>query len=233
MRYFSTLICMLCAYYPLSTTAEGTVIPHPVVFELFTSQGCSSCPPADKIASKYADYAGILVLSYHVNYWDYLGWKDPYSTSENTDRQREYASAYLHSRVVYTPQAVIQGVFDVVGSDELALQGALSKASKNTIWVEAKLKITDGKLNVTLPVTSNVNANLLIVGYQKYASNAVPRGENSGTILTHRNSVTNIIPLGQWHGDALNMTKDRPSGDGVAVLIQSSDKGEIIGAGWL
>lgn len=232
MKYITTFMALFSALTPLSATAEGISVAHPVVLELFTSQGCSSCPPADRLASKYADYAGVLVLSYHVNYWDYLGWKDPYSSAENTNRQREYAS-YLRSRNVYTPQAIIQGKYDVVGSNESGLANALSAAAKNGSWIAAKLEQTADKVAISLPATENINAKILLVGYQKQSSNAVPRGENAGEKLAHRNSVTSIVPLGEWKGAALNISKELSSGDGAAVLIQSTITGEIIGAAWL
>ena len=203
-----------------------------MVLELFTSQGCSSCPPADRLVSNYADDAGVLVLSYHVDYWDYLGWKDPYSNAENTNRQREYAQ-YLRKSNVYTPQAIIQGHYDVVGSNQSGLANALAAAAKSGLWIATKLKTADKKANISLPATDNINAKILLVGFQKQASNAVPRGENAGEQLAHRNSVTTIIPLGEWHGEALTISNDLPAGDGVAALIQSSATGEIIGAAWL
>ena len=131
-----------------------------------------------------------------------------------------------------TPQAIIQGKSDVVGSNASGLASALSNATKGGTWIAAKLEVADKKVDFSLPETANINAKLLLVGYQKQSSNPVPRGENAGTQLTHRNSVTAIIPLGDWHGAALNLTKELPSGDGVALLIQSSATGEIIGAAW-
>ncbi len=231
MKYLPAFMALFSTIHPLSAYAEGRSAAHPVVLELFTSQGCSSCPPADRLVSKYADYAGVLVLSYHVDYWDYIGWKDPYSSAKNTNRQREYAS-YLRSRNVYTPQAIIQGKSDVVGSNESGLANALSIAAKNGSWIAAKLEKSAEKVAISLPATENINAKILLVGYQKQSSNAVPRGENAGEQLAHRNSVTDIIPLGEWKGAAFNITKPLPTGDGVAVLIQSAATGEIIGANW-
>ena len=232
MKYLPAFMALFSVFNPLSAYTESNIAAHPVVLELFTSQGCSSCPPADKLVSRYADYAGVLVLSYHVNYWDYLGWKDPYSNVENTNRQRIYAS-YLRASNVYTPQVIIQGQYDVVGSNESGLAKALSNAAKSGIWIPAKLKVADKKVTIYLPETETINAQILLIGYQKQSSNTVSRGENAGAQLTHRNSVTSIIPLGEWHGTVLNITKELPAGDGVALLIQSSVTGEIIGAGWL
>ncbi len=232
MKYLPAFMALFSAFNPLSASADDSAVAHPVVLELFTSQGCSSCPPADKLVSKYADDTGVLVLSYHVNYWDYLGWKDPYSSAENTNRQREYAS-HLRSRNVYTPQAIIQGRYDVVGSNASGLASALSTAGKGGIWIAAKLNVADQKVDISIPETANINAKLLLVGYQKQSSNPVPRGENAGTQLTHRNNVTAITTVGDWHGEALSMSKELPAGDGAALLIQSSETGEIIGAAWL
>ncbi|MBY0356068.1 MAG: DUF1223 domain-containing protein [Rickettsiales bacterium] len=232
MKIFSAFIGIMSAYSAVTAHAQTTPASHPAVLELFTSQGCSSCPPADKIVSSYADNAGVLVLSYHVNYWDYLGWKDPYSSAENTERQREYA-AYLRARNVYTPQVIIQGKYDVVGSNRAALQSALVKATKQPQWHEPHLTRDNGGLKIQLSEAQGIDAILLVVGFQKHSTNGVARGENAGEQLSHRNSVTSTTSLGVWNGKPLTKSFALPKGDGAAILIQSRETGEIIGAGWL
>ena len=204
----------------------------PQVFELFTSQGCSSCPPADRYAASLADDPNILVLSYHVSYWNYLGWDDPYSSPEATARQRSYAAA-MRSRRVYTPQAIIQGQYDVVGSERSRSRIAMRQASKQP-WVPAKLKRVNNRLQVQLPESAGARAHIWLVEYQKHTSSDVARGENAGRALQHRNSVRHIQSLGEWDGGARSYTHTlATNSDGVAVLIQKGNGyGAIIGGGW-
>lgn len=231
MKFSMPIAAIATSIFSFSVHAEDKVM-HPVVFELFTSQGCSSCPPADAIASGYADQEGVLLLSYHVNYWDNLGWKDPYGSAANTDRQREYAR-YFSARNVYTPQAVIQGGFNVVGSNRTAVQNALRNGAKTEQWIPVKLSLSGRKISISLPASNALDANVILVGYQKFSENDVTRGENAGSRLSHRNSVKNVTLLGSWHGNEIALKQDKPEGDGVAVLIQSTSNGKIIGAAWM
>lgn len=230
MKLISIIIATLstCLTVPSYAMDAGS---HPVVIELFTSQGCSSCPPADRLIEKYADMPGVLPLSYHVDYWDRLGWKDPFSLPESTGRQHLY-SRFLGSGL-YTPQAVIQGTQDVVGSNAIALRLAVKKAGEQQNWIPVTLQLSDNELHITLPETQGIHANLYLIGYQKHATTSVPRGENAGRTLSHRNSVTSISRIRAWQGNEQNLVQAIPPGDGVAVLVQSSDTGEVIGAGWL
>lgn len=203
---------------------------HPAVLELFTSQGCSSCPPADKLAANYADRPDVLVLSYHISYWDRLGWKDPFSSDQWTERQQEYVQK-LNLRNAYTPQAIIQGQHDVVGSRTSALASAINAAQRMPEWVNIEVKHENGKLAITLP-ESTLGASLVLVGYEKSSSNAVPRGENAGLQLAHRNNVVELRHLEMWDGHAKTRIEEPPNGNGAAVLLQLND-GRIIGADWL
>ena len=212
--------------------AQAEQAAHPVVIELFTSQGCSSCPPADEIIAKYADRKDVLPLSFHVDYWDRLGWKDPYSSPEATARQRQYAQ-YMKANNVYTPQAVVQGKFDAVGSNSVALKLALHRAQGGEIWITPKLARNGNSLDIRLPAASAVQADIVLIGFTRHHQNAVPRGENSGRTLTHRNSVTSIRSLGVFSGGEKTLAEATPAGDGVAVLLQSRADGAIIGAAWL
>lgn len=204
---------------------------HPAVLELFTSQGCSSCPPADKVAAAYADSKDVLVLSFHVTYWNHLGWSDPYSKGAYDARQTNYAHK-LHLDGLYTPQAVIQGTYDVVGSEASGVEAALEKGGKQTNWVSPTLSIQGGLTEISLPAGSPEDAEVLLVGYRKVVKNSVPRGENTGATLAHRNSVTEISSVGQYKGKAFTKKATTPQGDGVAVLLQDRKSGKIIGASW-
>lgn len=231
MPFLKKILYCFAALTPMAI-ASNAYAAHPAVIELFTSQGCSSCPPADRLIGSLADSPDILVLSFHVDYWNYLGWKDPYSSAEFTARQRDYAR-YLGGSNVYTPQAIVQGSFDVVGSYADRLKSAITKARATDQWVNVTLKKTGNTVSISLPAAPAEQSNIVLVGFDKTSTNAVPRGENAGEKLTHRNSVTEIKNLGTWQGEAVNKNAPIPKGDGAAVLIQSSKTGAILGAAWL
>lgn len=231
MKYSASLIALASFLInaPFSASAEVT---SPKVYELFTSQGCSSCPPADKIASNYADDPNVLVLSYHVDYWNYIGWKDPYSSERSTQRQRDYASAW-NTRRIYTPQTIIQGQHDIVGSNGSKIKKQLAEENANG-WVKVALTRKGNQLNYSLPASTVSNASIWLVTYDTQTGNSVPRGENRGRNLSHRNSVTHISNLSPWDGKALTNAIALPNdSDGVALLVQTSGHGKILGAGWL
>ncbi len=214
---------------PLYAAEQAT---SPKVFELFTSQGCSSCPPADRIASGLADAPNVLVLSYHVDYWDYIGWKDPYSSKSATQRQRNYASA-RNSRRIYTPQAIIQGQHDIVGSNRRNIEKELATPNAEG-WVDVKLVRNGDTLNYSLPNTDVSQADIWLITYDKVTENAVTRGENRGKTLSHRNNVTSIQSIKKWDGvEKTNATPLPANTDGLAVLVQMPNQGKILGAGWL
>ena len=168
---FFTHHSIMIRYLLISIAALGLSSPSyaiPVIYELFTSQGCSSCPPADKIVSEIADTPGLLVLSYHITYWNRLGWTDPYSFEDATIRQRSYARAF-NTRRVYTPQGIVQGQYDVVGNSPEKVAKALANASEGKHWIAAKLMKQHNSLTFELPATAKTNAELLLIGYQKQA----------------------------------------------------------------
>ncbi|MBT3238799.1 MAG: DUF1223 domain-containing protein [Rhodospirillaceae bacterium] len=205
------------------------------VVELFTSQGCSSCPPADKYLSELAatrESNGVLALSFHVDYWDYLGWKDPYSSSRNTQRQRDYARK-MDLRYVYTPQMVIQGAHQTTGSNRVAVASQIAKA-RRMIRVPIELKRSGQTLSITLPdATGTPEADIFIVVYDNTHTTAVKRGENRGETITNRNVVRSITNIGQWRGESSTLTAsvpDKNDGDACAVIIQTKNRGAILGA---
>src|SRR5690606_23996855 len=124
MRSLMTAL-FLCAAIGAAQAAD-----RPVVVELFTSQGCSSCPPADRFLGELAARPGVIALGLHVDYWDYIGWKDPYARRAHTERQRDY-SRTLNQRYVYTPQMVINGAFQAIGSDRAAVDGLIEEARRS------------------------------------------------------------------------------------------------------
>lgn len=205
----------------------------PVVVELFTSQGCSSCPSADALLR---DVAGsdkaIIALSFHVDYWDYLGWKDLYSSPENTNRQRRYAQT-LNDRGVYTPQAVINGVRGIVGSNESQLRSLISDARQTNPAIAIDVKAAAPSLNIHLPANAlSIPAKLYAVTFKRNTSTDVQSGENSGRRLNSINSVTHVTEIGAWDGADKTYTFPIPNdaSEGIAVLLQEDSQGRIIGA---
>lgn len=174
-------------------TADGFA-----VLELFTSQGCSSCPPADELLGKYAseNNSKIIPLAFHVDYWNRLGWKDSFSTRGYSQRQQAYAQSFLNSSV-YTPQVVINGAAEMVGSDESKIGIAVTKALAEIPGAIINLnnnKITGDKISIHYNVTGDIaNANILALLIQNKAITTIKAGENSGAILTSYNVVRSLV----------------------------------------
>jgi hypothetical protein len=217
------LAAPLLAARPL---AAATAAPA-LVLELFTSQSCSSCPPADALLGEIiAARPDILALSFHVTYWNRLGWRDPFSLTAATERQRRYAATLGHGQV-YTPQIVIQGRRDVVGSQRGALQAAIGGARPLARPIQLAARGDD--VTAELPAGPG-EGQLWLVGYDERHSTEVRAGENGGRRLSHRHVVRSLAPLGVAQGGPARFAARRPEGERVAVLLQGAD-GTILGAG--
>ncbi len=203
------------------------------VIELFTSQGCSSCPAADKLMGEYARDPSVIALSLAVDYWDYLGWKDTLAMSGHSNRQRGYAKT-RGDRQVYTPQAVIDGAVHALGSDKAAIERAIRQAHDQNaaLTLPVTLERTGDKLTVTVAASenekgqANTQAEVWLCPTTKAVTVAIGRGENGGHIITYSNVVRRWIKLGDWTGKAETFSvpvADFQNGsiDGVAVLVQS------------
>jgi hypothetical protein len=216
------------------TNAANTEQPAPVtVIELFTSEGCSSCPPAEAKLRELVDRDDIIALAYHVDYWDYIGWADPYASPANTKRQRSYGLS-LKNRTIYTPQMVFQGVFDTPGSRTGQIDDGYA-AALTVPRVPVTMELGDGgMLNIEIGDGKANDANVILVTYVQRASSEVTRGENAGQYLEHRNVVQSFQRIGHWDDEAIKLTHARPAvGDealGCAVLLQERTYGRIIGA---
>ena len=200
------------------------------VVELFTSQGCSSCPPADAHLGELTEIEDVLALSFHVDYWDNLGWPDPYSSADNTRRQRSYAQ-HMDLRYVYTPQMVIQGALQATGSDRRAVRNQINQARKLP-HVDIQLGRKDEAMLVNLPESTHpVKADVYMVVYDKEHTTQIKRGENRGKTITNRNVVRTLKRIGSWKGETMNLTSPLgETGDACAVIVQSSATGAILGA---
>jgi len=210
-----------------SLRAAAAPAPAPVVVELFTSQGCNSCPPADAYLTELARRPGIVALGYHVDYWDQLGWRDPFSSPAATARQRAYART-LGLRTIYTPQMVIQGRYDAVGSDRRQVAAALAAAATAPA-VPVALTAESGALTARIGA-GNGAGRVLWLTYALSHETVVRAGENAGRTLVNANIVRTIEELGAWTGDARNFTRALPApGNGAAVMLQAGD-GAVLGA---
>lgn len=203
--------------------------PHTLqVVELFQSQGCSSCPPANANVMAIADRPGVLTLSWQVTYWDNLGWRDSFGSPAFTDRQHAYARALGHNNV-WTPQVVINGRGDVVGVDSNELNGALQRYARAHDSVN--LSTANGHVVVTGP--SGQNDSVVLVRYDpRVIPVPVGAGENSGRTLPHRNVVRALVPLGQFNGGRVELALPAHRADGLqqAILVQQGAAGPILAA---
>ena len=202
---------------------------RPIVVELFTSEGCSSCPPADKLLAELANRPDVLALSFHVDYWDRLGWKDPYSSREATERQNHYATL-LDLDTVYTPQIVVDGKWQAVGSDRADVEHALGLAQRQRRDVPVTLVLDRGRAQITLgPGADIVPVAVLLIGFDRRHVTVVKRGENGGRTLAHVDVVRGIAEIGQLDGGSDEF--EAPVGwqcDRIAAVVQAAD-GRILG----
>jgi hypothetical protein len=212
----------------------------PAVVELFTSQGCSSCPPADALLGQLADKPGVVALSYSVDYWDYLGWRDTLGSPANSERQRSYAKARGDGRV-YTPQMVVDGVTHVNGGDEAAVHAAVASAEKRLAEVKVPVSMrADGDTLIVdigaAPENSDRRAGTVWLAIAKEMEKVeVARGENRGRDLSYHHPVRELSPIGMWHGDPITLRlplKDLKTmgGDCLFALLQVEYSGPILGA---
>ncbi|WEX09857.1 DUF1223 domain-containing protein [Chelativorans sp. AA-79] len=210
------------------------------VVELFTSQGCSSCPRADALFSELADRSDLVALAYHVDYWDYLGWKDDLATPENTERQHGYGEVLGTS--VYTPQIVINGRLDVTGTDRSAVLDALEAAASGAHTFSADVTLSATSQNVVIDIGKGpaqaTGAHIILAAYRPHKSVEIRAGENRGKTIDYCNVVRSYQTIGVWHGKAVRLefpkTEISSKGGGCAVLVQSVDgkgnPGPVLGA---
>jgi hypothetical protein len=214
-----------------------TTMPAPIVVELFTSEGCSSCPPADALLGDLRQRQYVLPLSFHVDYWDYIGWKDRFGDAAFTRRQYAYAEAQGKS-MVYTPQMIVAGAIDVVGSDRKEVDKALKKAyTRNSMYRIEVLREDDGKVVAHFPEAPiGVPATVWLVTYQKVAESHVKAGENAGQKLKTYNVVRSLQKVGMWTGAAteIELTLDaaaKANGpDACAIIANQAEHGPIVAA---
>ena len=211
-----------------SAFGSAAAAERPVVVELFTSQSCSSCPPAEALLGRLSrEGAEVLPLAFHVTYWNHLDWRDGYSLPAATTRQDAYAARLGGS--TYTPEAVIDGRTGLVGSDEAAVRGAIARARAEA---RAAIPVTvareGGGLTVRVGAGSG-SGTVTLVGFDPSHTTRVARGENAGRTIEQANVVRSLSEVGRWSGAAQTFTTAAPAGEAAAVLVQAAD-GRILGA---
>ncbi len=211
----------------------------PIVLELFTSQSCSSCPPADRLLGELAqENDNIIALSCNVTYWNHLHWKDTLSKKFCTERQRSYVDD-LNSRGPYTPQVVVNGRHEMVGSQRSKVTTAINKEVRANNVQPIQLNLSKNILEISLP---NLNESeqggdytLLLLAHGVPHTQSIPSGENSGRTVNYTNPVENIVSLGDWNGEARELQPDisvLPEASGYVVLAQKNGvTGNIVAAG--
>jgi hypothetical protein len=223
------LVCAIvvaCTSVPLSCAGAE---PRAVI-ELFTSQGCSSCPPADKLLGQFAGDPSLIPISLPIDYWDYLGWKDTLAEPRNSARQRAY-SHMRGDRDVYTPQVVVNGSVHALGSDKEAIEAAIAQSRKvgMTLSLPVALRVADGRVLVSVPSAGEGHfslAEVWLCGLLKAATVAIGRGENRGKTITYHNVARHWIKLGTWTGkdETWNVPIREFGDEGIdeaAVIVQS------------
>lgn len=202
------------------------------VVELFTSQGCSSCPPADEFFGELRHMPGVIALSLHVDYWDYIGWEDTLGDPKFTRRQHNYAIAE-NSKMVYTPQVIVGGVTRAVGTDRSEIVEAVHQMQAQANPVSIKATHGNGQISIQAqsPKSFEKGATLYLVQYQPEVTVDIGRGENAGRTVTYYNVVQSWEEVGRWSGSAPLSTRVDARGEGEwVVIIQQAGFGEILAA---
>ena len=221
-----------------SGSAAETSQPVGVV-ELFTSQGCSSCPPADAVLDQLIGKKNVIAVAYHVDYWNYIGWADTLASKENTNRQYDYAKALMHSNV-YTPQIIVNGRNDVDATDLGAVTGTITKYSQSGqgLSVPVSASIGDDMLSIKIGAGQGA-ADVVVAYFHRSTKVSIERGELAGKTMTYAHSVGNMQTVGMWDGGEKTIqlpltVMEKGKFNGCAILLQTKTAGKepgvILGA---
>jgi hypothetical protein len=233
----AVLSALVAAVAAFATVVPAGAEPRAVI-ELFTSQGCSSCPPADRLLGELAHDPSLVTMSLPIDYWDYIGWKDTLAKPRHTARQRFYARARGDGEV-FTPQVVINGKIHAVGNDKTAIEEAIAESRREgaTLSVPVTLATADGKLNVSIAAAAEkAGGEVWLCALGTAVPVAIGRGENSGHTITYHNVVRRWLKLGDFTGAARTFSvplTDLESADAAAVIVQAgtADRpGTMLGA---
>ena len=219
----------------LVLAALPALADSPVLVELFTSQGCSSCPPADELLGEFAGRDDVVALGMHVDYWDYLGWTDEFARAEHTARQKAYSRAN-GDRMIYTPQIVVDGVARLPGNRQAAVRRAVDERHMHhSDAPDIALSRSSAGVHVVIGAKGlgGVPVDVLVATFQPERKVVIEAGENAGHHITYANVVSALRRAGTWDGTArLEFTVEVPDGP-VAVFLQKPGMGEVIAAAQL
>jgi hypothetical protein len=224
-------------------TRLGASPPRPVIIELFTSQGCSSCPPADAFLDELKSSQGVIAMSFNVDYWDYLGWRDTLASPAFSQRQYDYAKT-RGDMDVYTPQIVVDGTTHFVGSNRPVVKAAIDRSlgSSRATWIPMTLSGDSQAIKIAVDAVPNgmhaPDATVWFMAIAPQVAVKIERGENSGREIAYSNVVRKLVPAGMWRGEALSI--NLPKADlmvdgckGCVALLQTHSVGPVIGcASW-
>ncbi len=223
MRQLAAALLLSASLLPLAGNAADAPASRPLLLELFTSQGCSSCPPADAVLRELATHPDLLPLAFHVDYWNNLGWVDPFSSADFTARQQDYAAA--HGFEVYTPQLVVEGHEDVIGSSRGNVEQAIASARHQTHSAPAGISRNGSEVSLSVGTIpgATVGGAVYLLSFDSSDSTRIERGENAGRNLVYANVVRSLRRVGEWRNQPLNLNEQlRPEerGDRLALLVQ-------------
>ena len=229
-RIAAQMLCLLALSVP--TFSYGQTAP--VVVELFSSQGCASCPPADEFLLELAQQRNIIALGWHVDYWDYIGWKDAFAQPAFTERQKAYARA-LKQRMVYTPQFIINGAESPTAGRRAEIAALIQKYAQRAPEADLSIRRVGASYNVILQNAQSTGGyDVQLVSVSPLETVEISRGENAGRRLEYANSVIGWQNLGRWDGLGPTTFATGVLGPGrYAVLVQHQNNGEIVAAEWL
>ncbi|MGH9806416.1 MAG: DUF1223 domain-containing protein, partial [Terriglobia bacterium] len=237
-RFLGAAAALSMLATPVLGGGWGAKLSRPIVVELYTSEGCSSCPPADELLAQLSQRNDVIALTLPVTYWDMLGWKDTLASDANTRRQKGYAEA-MRSGGVYTPQAVIDGIDDIVGSKDSAIAADLAAREADMESVPVSLSATPKEIRVVIgPGHAGSDATVWLFHVLAKATVTINAGENAGQTLTYRNVVRDVRAVGLWKGQQVVLDLPRadmasPPSDAIAVIVQEGGYGRIVGAAML
>ncbi len=230
-KFGTALLAPLAGLALLVSAGMAPAQDRPVVVELYTSQGCSSCPPADRLLAKLAGREDVVALSLHVDYWDYLGWRDTFAQHQFTERQYAYRDQ-LGNNVVYTPQIIVHGR-EAVPASPGSIAAAIRAQASGPAVIEVSIRPENGMLKCRIePGAETVTGTVWIAKYRLRETVEIARGENAGRTMTYRNVVNSLMRMGTWSGaqaEEVEMPHPEP-GEGVAVWIQKGRAGPILAA---
>lgn len=242
--FLSAAAALMVSVSASHAPASETVKSKPVgVVELFTSQGCSNCPKADRAIERLAERDDVVTVAYHVDYWNYMGWQDTLSAKENTERQYGYAKT-LGIKNVFTPQIVLNGVRDTKLTDPQRLVDELGRlrGTREGMPVSVSAELSPEEMTISIgdgPVAGITKADVIVAYFRKRSAVEIQKGENQGKKIVYRNAVTKLETVGIWEGKALTVKLPaavlaKRGFDGCAILLQSHDgndnPGRILGA---